>query len=450
MQAEIDFLNELFLQHLEEASFLYEQRLGLLDDPELSWKEMEDFENRFEPHIDSLMVGQEAALAICRKQVEEGDFGELHAAVRVFCRQNRSDIVLGILQSLVAEDHERLQAVADALNHDFPASWQDEFLELLAKGRAPLQSIIIRVIGYRRLPAGDALIRLVQKNQLDNDLPTAWTLGRLRDRDARSFLLDRCLRHDREDVRQEAAIALLRMGESETLRVCLERASEELWAVLPLALAGGFRAASVLMPVAAPDDSAPECLLALGLLGDVSAVNILLEKLGRADSAEAASLALYLITGADLMEEEFIPEKIDKDELFDEELEKLERGESLYPDGEPPPGLTIKRISQNGAEWRKWWKENAGGFASRSCYRNGKPYDPKCLIDNMESEILPRRLRQTAYEELVIRYGIDYPFETDMTVARQRRAISRYQAWYESEGKRFGPGKWYFAGRIIA
>jgi hypothetical protein len=83
----------LYQEHLEEASFLYEQGLALLDDPEITWKDIGEFEERFEAHIDALVVGEDLALKVCRTQAREGDFGELHAAVRVFCRQNKGDYV---------------------------------------------------------------------------------------------------------------------------------------------------------------------------------------------------------------------------------------------------------------------------------------------------------------------------------------------------------------------
>jgi hypothetical protein len=44
----------LYLKHIEEASFLYEQRLTLLDNPDLFWRDLEEFEDRFEAHIDAL------------------------------------------------------------------------------------------------------------------------------------------------------------------------------------------------------------------------------------------------------------------------------------------------------------------------------------------------------------------------------------------------------------
>ena len=43
-----NFATELYREHLEEASFLYEQRLAPFDDPEITWPDIEDFEKRFE------------------------------------------------------------------------------------------------------------------------------------------------------------------------------------------------------------------------------------------------------------------------------------------------------------------------------------------------------------------------------------------------------------------
>ena len=62
------FHTELYQEFLEEASFLYEQRLVLLDDPEITWKDIGEFEKRFEAQIDALVVGEDLALDVCRTQ----------------------------------------------------------------------------------------------------------------------------------------------------------------------------------------------------------------------------------------------------------------------------------------------------------------------------------------------------------------------------------------------
>ena len=133
--------------------------------------------------------------------------------------------------------------------------------------------------------------------------------------------------------------------------------------------------------------------------------------------------------------------------MFEEELEKLKKGEPLYPEGEEP-GMTLTRLSQKPEEWQSWWEENKARFDSKIRYRNGKPYSPACLLENLEHEKSPRQVRQLAYEELVIRYDIDFPFETDMFVFEQKQAIAKYTEWAKENGSRFQPGKWYFAGQL--
>jgi hypothetical protein len=221
------------------------------------------------------------------------------------------------------------------------------------------------------------------------------------------------------------------------------------WPLLPLGLGGNHSAVSILREIASNGKPHPDCLTALGLLGDISAVDTLLEQLANTELAEPASRALNLITGAELYEKVFIPEKIDEDTLFDAELEKLKRGEPLYPPGEEP-GVTITRLSQKSDDWRQWWAENQPRFDPQIRYRNGKPYSPAALLENLESEKSPRQVRQLAYEELVIRYGADFPFETDMFVIRQKQALAKYAKWIQAHDSRFREGRWYFAGQLMA
>src|SRR5262249_4094259 len=155
-----------------------------------------------------------------------------------------------------------------------------------------------------------------------------------------------------------------------------------------------------------------DCLIALGLLGDASAIATLLAYL-TTHVAESASMALQLITGAQLYEEVFVPDEIDEDELFEDEQERFKQGQlPTRPDGQRF-GTTITRLSQNPEDWQKWWTDNKGRFDPRIRYRNGQPYSPACLLENLEAERSRHMIRQLAYEELVIRYGVDFPFETD-------------------------------------
>src|SRR5262245_23691585 len=121
---------ELYEEHLEEASFLYEQRLAYLHDPELTWLDLDSWEERLEAHIDALVVGAELALEVC-KQHCAGDVGELHAAMRVFCRQDRSDLAYAVLQNIDPAEEPVVQAVIDALKAECPPAWHDDLLRIM-------------------------------------------------------------------------------------------------------------------------------------------------------------------------------------------------------------------------------------------------------------------------------------------------------------------------------
>jgi uncharacterized protein (TIGR02270 family) len=447
-QTILDFETELYQEHLEEASFLYEQRLTLFDDPEITWLDVEDFEERFEAHIDGLVVGEEPALNVCKTQAMEGDFGELHAAVRVFCRQNRLDFVHECLENLDPEDTERVQAISDALNHELPAEWKDEFICILLQGDQRLIPVVARLIGYRRLSSGKELLAALQQNNSQAVSNIIWSIGRVREQYARTLLFNKYLKHEDESVCSATALALLRVGDAQTLDHCLHSVHSWNWPFLPLGLGGSRSTAAVLIESATNNKASADCLIALALLGEISAVDTLLSGFVNTNLAESAAIALNLITGAGIYEEVFIPEKIDEDELFEEELEKLKRGESLHPPGEEP-GTTITRLSQKTEDWQKWWVENKSHFNPAIRYRNGKPYSPACLLENLESEKSPRIVRQMAYEELVIRYGIDFPFETDMLVSQQKQTIAKYSEWIKAYNSRFREGEWYFSGKLM-
>jgi hypothetical protein len=217
-----DFAIGIYQEHLSEASFLYEQRLSLLDDPEITWKDIDDFEQRFEAHSDGLVVGQNLALEVCKQQASEGDFGELHAAMRVFCRQNRLDLVLETIEAIDSEDAEKLQAVADARNDELPEAWQKNFIGQLKEENPKLAPIIPKLIGYRRLNAGTELLQALQQTSTSASSPALiWALGRLRERNARVPLFNTYLQHEDDAVRSAAALALLRIGEPQTTTYCL-------------------------------------------------------------------------------------------------------------------------------------------------------------------------------------------------------------------------------------
>jgi len=194
------------------------------------------------------------------------------------------------------------------------------------------------------------------------------------------------------------------------------------------------------------DKTVPE-IIKTGLDGIPGKIPVLIEKLSLAESSEHAAFGLNLITGADLFEEVFIPDKIDKDMLFEDELEKLKKGEPLYPLGKEP-GENITRLSQNPETWQIFWEDNKNRFDPNSRYRNGKLYCPACLVENLKSEIYPNYIRKLVNQELVLGYNIKVPFDTSMLVQDQLKAINELETIIKDTKDKFESGKWYVNGKL--
>lgn len=419
--SEKGFYVGLYLEHLEEASFLYEQRLGLFDDPEIDWMEIESFEERFEAHIDALVVGEALALDVCRVQAGEGDFGELHAAVRVFCRQGKKEYLLEILDELDFDDLEKVRAVTDALKYELPESFRDMIEEMIASGDPHQIGIASAVAGYRRLPLGEILCDCLKKNGTEPLPEVIWALGRLGEKNALNLLLN-LLDHEDEEVAFEAALALLRSGNPEIVQTLLWKAERNAWPSILIGIAGAREMAQTLHQIIQKQKADKEALLALGFLGEVSSVEILINHLTQNEVSQTAAMALNLILAADLYEEVFIPEVVDEDILFDEERERLKEGLPLNESGETP-GTKVRKLSENSDLWQKWWNENHKRFDSKIAYRNGKPFTPASVLETVMGEKTPHQVRKLAIEEFVIKSGKDLRIEVDTFISVQKKAL---------------------------
>jgi uncharacterized protein (TIGR02270 family) len=438
------FLTELYEEYLEEASFLYEQRLSLLKNPEISWKKIGEFEQRFNAHIDGLVVGGDLALKVCMTRAKEGDFGELHAAMRVCCRHNQMDLACEILDDVDLCDKAKRRGIEDALKNDIPEAW---FAELWHKGRTKpsLVPLLLRVVAYRGGHISE-VGKMLHEAPPEFLLDVIWACGRLRQPGVCSELRT-YLDHEDPMVQSQAATSLLRLGDDLTLSKCLRSTSSN-WAAIPLGLAGSGSAVRAFLDGPASDSLNHDQVLALGLLGDIRSVPLLFNALRNSKTAEVAAISLQLMTGAYHAEAVFLPDAIDEDELFDEEREKLGKGQvPTRPDGEPF-GRSVTRLSQKLEDWHAWWSEHSCSFDPQLRYRNGYPYSPRRLIEVLESDLSPHIVRALASDELVIRYEMDVRFESDMFVADQEPALERIRLWAEKDGNRFRDGCFYFAGAV--
>lgn len=437
------FLIELYEEYLEEASFLYGQRRTLFHNPEVSWRKIGEFEDRLEAHIDGLIVGDELALDLCKRHAIEGDFEELFAAVCVFCRQRNRDLVLSALEQLDPEDPNKVSAIADALKYELPSEWISDLLVLLNSGDPKFAPVLARTFGYRRIPCGPELMSALKKCNPQGLTDVIWALGRLRIEAANEQLID-YLRTEDAPVRSAAALALLRNGDWRAADICIEEARSNAWPILSVGLSGSRRALNLLTRLA-EEKPQPDCISAIGLLGEPATIELLFSALEKPETASAAASALYCITGAALSETAFIPDEVDEDELFESERVQLRQGKHLDRGDGRPFGANVTRLSQKLEDWTRWWHTNCVRFAPGIRYRNGTAMSPEALLQMLACEKTPPALRAYCSEEMVTNYGTDIGFETDMPAKQQMNVLSAASA-SDSFGRQFRAGEWYRAG----
>ncbi|NNF16555.1 MAG: hypothetical protein HKN70_07390 [Gammaproteobacteria bacterium] len=444
------FARDLYEEHLEEAGFLSEQRASLLFDPEISWRDIKDFESRLEAHLDALVIGKNLALEVCRAKVMECDPWELNTIVRVFCRQRRKDYVFKLLSSVDTGDVEISKAIAHALRQEAPPAWQEDLIRVLQGSQNYLDGIIGHVAGYRRFPAAAAISKKLVGQNYNTLRELIWALGRVGD-DTTIPKLREMLTHDNAEVCSEAALALSRLGDSHPMRSGLMEAQLKSWPRYCLGVAGNKQAVSVLLDILKSGKPDVDVIQSLGLLGDLSAVTPLLDVLGHEELGATAAIALNTITGASLQSEIFVADKFDEEELFEEEREVYEReGKLPSRQDKTPYGHWQTQANRGKADWRRWLTEHRDKFDRSIRWRAGMPYGPRALASSLSSTTTPNAVRGAIYEELVCRYRIPIPFEADLPVHQQERFLVQINAWANQVEPDFEAGKWYFAGQLQA
>jgi uncharacterized protein (TIGR02270 family) len=433
---------ELCQEHLDEASFLHQQRLAHLHDPEVSWVDLGALEERLEAHLDGLIVGGDVALQLCR-QVDVGDPGAVAAALSVLCRRELRTDVLTLIEAIDAADQNAVTAAADTLCREAPAKWQAELSDQHRGSRA---AIWARVIGYRRFPLADALHAMPTTAPAPVQRELAWALGRVGSKRSLS-VLSSLLDADDESVCEAAAVAMLRLGDDRPIQRALDAAADHAWARRVLGIGGPPRAVPVLLEVLKSVEDR-DTVLALGLLGHLSAVAPLLVLLEREELKHVVAVALNAITGANLYANVFVPDPIAPDELLDEEREAYERDGTLPSKGGQPYGNWERQPLTDSQSWHSWLDQHKHRFRRDLRWRNGSPYGPSALLSCLRSEMTPHALRGASYEELVVRYGLDVPFESDLYVHQQLRFLAKIDSWVDANAGRFEGGRWYLAGRL--
>ncbi|MCH9687514.1 MAG: hypothetical protein K0V04_39130 [Deltaproteobacteria bacterium] len=434
--AAADFARSVFDHHWREASWLYERRAMLhTQGALLSTEGWLDVEARADAHVRALARGDHLVVDDCEHRAVEGDVGELHTAVRILCRTDQPDQFNALVDRLDWVEPARASAVADALAWDAADTWEALVEALLADESLPDDAVgpLARVVGLRGWPLGEALLGVLE-DRVGDLAAVAWATGALGYREAQPELYTLIEEPLDPAVRQAAAIAALRFAPGQVLAFLQQVVDAEDWAAVPLALAGGPSVCSDLLRVAG-DTPSPERLLALGLFGHVDGIELLMRHVEDETCGEAATQALYLLTGAPLHEEGI---------EHDPEAEPVADG-----NGEAQPGLLVRRLPRSREIWAAWIDEHRHAFSAHSArLRYAEPLEPRAELRRIGHAAIPLHVRTWMLEELDIRYRLRCPAWPRLAWRSVQRGLHEGDALAQARPKIIA-GEWYLGGQPL-
>ena len=221
-------------------------------------------------------------------------------------------------------------------------------------------------------------------------------------------------------MRLEAGIALLRTGTPSGQAAALPAVRDD-DALLPLLSLAGRRSA-VAWLAGRLKDGGPAAAHALGLLGDASAVPNLIVALDGPEP-DAAALALFVMTGADLRVEAFVPDVPDDYVRFPDEAVDPDAEARGRPSSRSAP--THRRGPIGG--------RRRGAVSDRTRHRLGWTAGRGVAGRLARLRRRPHRLRGLIADELAVRYRMPVVFDATWGVARQRAALAEMQIWAQSQ-----------------
>jgi uncharacterized protein (TIGR02270 family) len=437
------FLVEMYEEHLEEADFLYQYGLEARRQEDFTWPSLADFEARIEAHLDALVVGGALALRVCKRRALDGEPGELHAAMRVFCRQQRRSDVFDVLSDLDMQDVLRVHAIADALAWELSPVWERDIERLLVHGHPHLWPLFTKVIQFRQLPVGEILLRMLQKDATqDNANILITALGYVGDDCCIETLLPML---DYPELREQAALALIRLGSKDARRVVARQFSQgELWAMLPALLSSDSALSGVLRDYLRAGVRLPWICNAIAIQGDVGLVDDLISLLDCDTCGAAAAHALWLLTGTRLEEQKFIDMPLSEDELFDDERARMQSGDKILRADGQPYGEVAVQLTREPDIWRSWWHTKQDKFDTKLRYRLGVLFSPEILVQSLAAPWSSVLLRDWMAAELRTRYRCSLPINIEAPIATQRLQLHELASWAKPLRNATSPGAWVF------
>lgn len=441
-QAIWDYYRELYMEHFEEAGFLYENRIANLCDDQLQWHEFQDDEARLEAQLEALVIGGQLAMDIVLEFCKEGEVSAFYVLACLYCRHNDIRGLFKFFSQLDPEKPETLNALNDGLIQDWPDEWFASLIDYPLHAHPILLPLFLPLYANRRKYLDH---NFCQNAITDGLLDQAHCLKSIRRLNASHSIPNEYWNLSKDDSREtirEKALCLLQLTDSYREFGYLQKQLAD--TQIPHA--------EIIIAADEPlaryicqhhDEVSVSRVIAMGLSGLPEHISLLVHYLKDDALAPTAAMALQTITGAGLISEQFIEEEWQEDELFADELKAFREGKMpQHPDG-GPYGVTESVLSTDLESWQRWIHEHSREFQSGIRYRLGYPISPRTLVYTLTHPLCTRLIRDLTYEELVIRYDATVPFNTEDWVSKQKSAIFQLNQWANSVEHNFQAGDWY-------
>ncbi|QDE93694.1 hypothetical protein BHS06_34535 [Myxococcus xanthus] len=405
-------LVDVWEEHLDEASFHWEQWERALVAPDFTLTETAEREERLLAHLEGL--GDAAALSlVLRPAFDSEELSRQSAATYALLSLGGLDESLARFQGASTEVR---AGIRRALELSEAPGLGAQLREVLKRNDLDAQAHALEALVFRQEVPPEILARFFTHDEPRSRMAALRATKPLPE-DAVSRLLPALLDSAHPGIRAAAMEAGLASGVRlawDACRKAVQRREPGMPEALTLLALGGADAdTALLVELLQSPDLRPDVLWALGFSGRVPAVEACLKYLAEPSVARLAGEAFSSMTGL-----------------------RLEGSYALLPRSHPEPSddpdASLEPRPEDDLPWphvaaiTAWWSEARKRFDKGARYLLGQPFSGAVLVDALESS--PMRRRHVLARELAIRTRGKHVIPTRAFSFRQRVALANARA----------------------
>jgi uncharacterized protein (TIGR02270 family) len=411
----LTILESIVVQHVEEADFLWVRRKGVIGAANYDLKDLANYDNRIEAHIDGLRVSGEPGWQICKEALNEEEPGEVFAASVLAFEGGQLEWIDAVLE-VGSKSFELSRGMISALGWLPFEQASDHVQKLLSEESPVLKRMGLAASSIHRQDPGALLGDFLDTDDALLQARTLKAAGELRRQD----LLEKvkaCFTSEDLACRFWAAWAGALLGERAALPALQQLALEpspfqERACALALRGLGTKAALDWHRELIARPDLHRLAVQGVGVIGDPILLPWVFEQMAIPETARVAGESFSMITGLDLEFENYEgewPKGFEAGTTDNPEDEDV----AMDPDEDLPwPNVELLE---------KWWHKHKKDFQKGTRYLCGEPMSIGSLNRILRNGY--QRQRMAAALELAIHQPDTPLFETRAPGFVQQRLL---------------------------